>query len=492
MVGDRAHPPRERGLRRVLAAVAGGDRRVGLDPGRDPDQRPDVARVPGADLDVERGVDGGTGRLQVADLERQLGLDGGDGVGELGIGLLEQVRDLADGASGRLAPAAQGLDLGAQDHERRGEHPRGADVRRLVQSLERLVPAAEQHQRLGLVGDGHRADGAHLAQADGELHAGRRDPRGVGGAPAEEQDVGEVDRRADRLLVGAQGERLGRRRLEQRNPALDVAGVRRRAAQGDPRAQLLELGAGGAGGLRRLLGHRDRRVHLADAQAPIGQGREHGRPQSARRLRRQRGDRGLEVGQAVLVAAEVAQRSRAMLEHLGAPLGLGAAAEPALGAVEERDGTVHRPRQVGGLAGPPVQLDGVDPRALRRVGDLRPELERALEMALGLGRRVAGHDLLRGLERGVERPREVERGVPVVGEHRRGGELRAGQAAVGGQRLAEGGVEPGSLPGQQVVVERGAGERVAEGVAAALRIDDQQLVLDGLAQRGVERRLVEG
>jgi hypothetical protein len=74
----------------------------------------------------------------------------------------------------------------------------------------------------------------------------------------------------------------------------------------------------------------------------------------------------------------------------------------------------------------------------------------------------------------------------MVGEHRGGHPRAPGTLGVLLERLREGRVQLGPLTGEQVVVDRLAGERVAEGVPAPGVVDDQELVLDGLAERAVE------
>ena len=61
------------------------------------------------------------------------------------------------------------------------------------------------------------------------------------------------------------------------------------------------------------------------------------------------------------------------------------------------------------------------------------------------------------------------------------------------ERPREGRVQPGPLAGQQVVVDRLLEQRVPEGIAldAGRRVRDEDLATDALAERVVERRLVE-
>ena len=81
--------------------------------------------------------------------------------------------------------------------------------------------------------------------------------------------------------------------------------------------------------------------------------------------------------------------------------------------------------------------------------------------------------------------------MPVVGEHRGGLEPGAGERGRGVERLPVGGMQAHALTRQQILVESVARQRVPERVTAAARVHDQQLLLDGLTQRGVEPIVIE-
>ncbi len=74
------------------------------------------------------------------------------------------------------------------------------------------------------------------------------------------------------------------------------------------------------------------------------------------------------------------------------------------------------------------------------------------------------------------------RGEPVVSEHGAGVQIRAGQLGVVLEGLGIGLVQLSALAGKQIIVDRGPPQGVTEAVPASRRIDDQQLLLDRLAQ----------
>ena len=95
-----------------------------------------------------------------------------------------------------------------------------------------------------------------------------------------------------------------------------------------------------------------------------------------------------------------------------------------------------------------------------------PELQRALVVGPRIRVRVHGVSCQAGLDRRFERPREVVGRVPVVGELGRPGRP-AVEPCCGGQRRRKRRVEPGSLAGEQVVIDGLADECVTKGVALA-------------------------
>ncbi len=85
--------------------------------------------------------------------------------------------------------------------------------------------------------------------------------------------------------------------------------------------------------------------------------------------------------------------------------------------------------------------------------------------------------------------RQVEGGVPVMGQGSRAAGVVARQLRVGGQRLAVGGMEPDPLPRQHVLVDRVPGERVPELIPWPALVDHEQVSFHGLAQGGEQLRL---
>ena len=135
---------------------------------------------------------------------------------------------------------------------------------------------------------------------------------------------------------------------------------------------------------------------------------------------------------------------------------------------------------VAGLHGQLGDVGGL-PRRPPWIGQ---ELQRGLQVLGGL----VGRTHLRGLaacsHRGVERGVEVHRRAGVPGQLGGG----AGRGA-GGEGGGVGAVQPDPLPGQQVVVDGLAEQRVPERVVAA--VGDEDVEVDRTAQTRVERGVVE-
>ena len=198
----------------------------------------------------------------------------------------------------------------------------------------------------------------------------------------------------------------------------------------------------------------------------------------------------LELEPRLVVASEVEQRRRPRLHEQRATLRIGIGPELGERLVEHRERPIERTGRIRALPRAAQRLDDVDAAALGGVGDLRPDLERPLEVPQRLGRRVAGGQLRR-LDRRLERPRQVVRRPPVQRERRGDGDVPAGERRIGRQRLAVRGVDPHPLARKRVAVDGVARERMAEHVAALGVVDHEHVVLDGLAQRRVELGLLE-
>ena len=166
------------------------------------------------------------------------------------------------------------------------------------------------------------------------------------------------------------------------------------------------------------------------------------------------------------------------------------------GLVDEPDRRLdlrHRARRVveaGDAGGVGEQVDPVAAGPRLGVGDVVPQLDRALVLRLRLGEGIARLVGIARRDRRLEGARQVVGRVPVVGEL---GGARRVTARAGLERPREGRVQPGALARQQVVVDRLLEQRVPEGVAldAGGRVGDEDLATDALAERLVERRLVE-
>ncbi len=131
------------------------------------------------------------------------------------------------------------------------------------------------------------------------------------------------------------------------------------------------------------------------------------------------------------------------------------------------------------------EVDEVTTGARLRVGDLVPQADGPLELVERLGERVACLGPLTGHDSRLERPRQVVRGVPVVGE------LGRARGVITRSRLEgprERGMQPGPLARQQVVVHGFLEESVAEDIAldAGRRIGHEHLPGDALSERLVD------
>ena len=124
--------------------------------------------------------------------------------------------------------------------------------------------------------------------------------------------------------------------------------------------------------------------------------------------------------------------------------------------------------------------EGVHVDVVGDLGQSLEQVERLEELHRRLVRPADREGLVAGLDAGPDR------GEPVTGPARVQRELGRGAGRrTRPQRLAERGVQPGALAGQQVVVDRLAEERVPEGVGRAARLGED-VGLDGAAQRGLE------
>ena len=101
-------------------------------------------------------------------------------------------------------------------------------------------------------------------------------------------------------------------------------------------------------------------------------------------------------------------------------------------------------------------------------------------MALGLGEGVGPLGGQAGLDPGWQGSGGLAGRVPVGGQLGGGRRGRAvGQLGLVGERLGQGGVEPGPFPGQQVGVDDLAEQGVTNLVAVEVGHRDQQLAANG-------------
>ena len=364
-----------------------------------------------------------------------------------------------EGARG-IPFAAEGVD--------RAEHPvghqrvvrGGAGNLQLRAELGRPVPVAELAQHVG-----HAAE-AHLLHALGPARLAEADRRGERVARAAVV-AGDLVGRSQALvdLGGRERELVLEREREPRPDGLQ-AGLEIPALHpGDalepqrPRPQVGALGAGRllAGDLHELhgLGVLARALQEGRRPDPLG-GCLAGQAVRGEGLGRDApgGERALAVA---LEAVDRRQR----------PLGVGEGAAGALGP-PHRHHLALRARRLGQLARHlgevRVALQDVDP--LGGALALRPQVERLPAEARGVAVGVDRGALLDRQHQRVERAGAVLRGEPVRGH------LGVAELAVL-QRLGQPAVERAPAKPRHVLVDRVARERVAEGGAAGLDLEDQ-------------------
>ena len=156
---------------------------------------------------------------------------------------------------------------------------------------------------------------------------------------------------------------------------------------------------------------------------------------------------------------------------------------------ERRLRVVHRPGRVGearDARGGGVEVHAVAPGTRLGLGDLVPELERALVVRERLREGVPRLGRAGRCEGRVEGARQVVGRVPVPRELGQARVVAVGPCLLEAAR--EGGVQARPLAREQVVVDRLLEQRVAERVVlvAGTGLGHQDVLADGFAQRGVQ------
>ena len=356
------------------------------------------------------------------------------------------------------------LDVGRVAHGPAGRAQLAGRARRTGRAWRRARRAA---------GAGSRRTPLQAAAPAPRRSAGRPRPSGPGAAAARPGCRSGRSRACEssrpgrpgpaRRLRPARPRRAGRaapgRRRGSRSRAARSAGMSVSSASRTPARSVLQarLGRAEVGTCRA---ERDRRVglHVRRACTPVQRQRAPGRlggaSMSARRIcalasggqhhrvrpggliRRAaapsacRSDSAASLQSALRPAGPRAYRSSSSARRTGSvSAGSSASASASSDRARSSSGPVRR------LGREPAHLDPVQAGALFRVGDPGPDLQRPFEVAQRLGGRVRGQRVAGRVDRGGQRPRQVEGGVPVIGQ--RGGQRRlvAGQARVAVQRL---------------------------------------------------------
>ena len=269
-------------------------------------------------------------------------------------------------------------------------------------------------------------------------------------------------------------------------PASDLACVHSGVPDGDLRVELLLGRAHRLGGAHRSGAELPGALHLVDAEHGRRELSQHLRARATREARREQSYGLLEHRDAFVVTTELPQDRRPPREQQGALLQRAAVADLLQRLVDERQRPVDRTRPPRRVSGGVEQFGVLDSRALLGAGHLAPQLQGELVVALGRRWRVRVDSGPAGPHRRRQRARQVVGGEPVVGEHRDRVQPRVLKLGIALDGLGVEAVKLCALARQQVIVDRRPRERVTEAVAAAGRIDDEQLVLDCLAKRRIQ------
>ena len=157
--------------------------------------------------------------------------------------------------------------------------------------------------------------------------------------------------------------------------------------------------------------------------------------------------------------------------------------------VDQRQGLADQLRGPGGVAGRIGRLGAarqqrhpVHTRALHGIRDLIPQPQHPLQLQLRLGKGI--HPLGSGgrLDAGGQGARLVPGRRPVVGQPRRPARRSVPGLQAGLQGAGQRGVQPDPLASQQLPVDRLGHQRMAEHIALAAGLGQQQLLVDRLAQ----------
>jgi hypothetical protein len=261
-------------------------------------------------------------------------------------------------------------------------------------------------------------------------------------------------------------------------PRLEVAEEGEVHPQGPAGIPLLGQGADLAGNRDRLLAQVARLAVVALPNQCLAEGGQDLRTLGQRWARRHQAHGRLVLGERALAArrAQVAAEPRVQQPGPHRILGRVHVGERRPG---QRDGSVRVSGQVGRVGRALQHRGTIEAEPLVGVTHLIPQLERCLEVTLGVGEPVGRLGLQPRLHGGGQRTSWVVGPDPVVGEPgRQGDPVGLGEVGTLAEQAGEGGVQPGALAGQQVGVQRLLGQRVPEGVGLGGGVGDEHLVGD--------------
>jgi hypothetical protein len=304
------------------------------------------------------------------------------------------------------------------------------------------------------------------------------------------QRLGKADVRGGLLRDRAVGPGQRDRFAQRGRALLDVAQRHQRRPHGIERATAEPVVAERVADGERLAGGSDGLVVLPAQHQALGPLAEQHAALVRDLVRGQERQPVLDGDERVVAAAEMPLRMLQDVEQVGGLVRLGALVDEGQRGTGERLLASEVGVELVGLGGAGNDRHAIGAGERFGLGHAVEQLESPFVQRRGLA--IGMHALGRrgGAHRGPQRGRLIAGGRVVVGD--RGGQVDAEAVAVGArlERAGQAQVDRRALAGQQVVVDDLAQQRVAEAIAA-LGADDEDVVGDRLAQRLVQRRVLE-